>query len=62
MIIIIIMIIIIMIIRMVFKQVLPMVMQMSGADDPASAITTFVKHTLGSYLSEVSVCVCVCVC
>ncbi|XP_063853689.1 uncharacterized protein LOC135096252 [Scylla paramamosain] len=35
------------------KQVLPVVVQMTAAQDSGSAVTTFVKHALGSYLSDI---------
>ncbi|KAG7161194.1 hypothetical protein Hamer_G016243 [Homarus americanus] len=37
----------------VIKQFMPMVMQMYNSDDPSSAITAFISHTLGPYLSQI---------
>lgn len=37
----------------VLKQLMPMVMQVYNADDPTSAITSFISQTLGPFLTQV---------
>ncbi|XP_037790872.1 uncharacterized protein LOC119586241 [Penaeus monodon] len=37
----------------VIKQLMPMVMQVYSAEDPTSAIATFITQTLGPYLSQI---------